>query len=175
MWLRLREHSPGAPSPLMPWLPSTARGWDLGPRRRDPHLGHAAGGTQDPSAGGLQSTRPRGGDPQATPDLVMGAAWVLDARQVVGPEGSRLPMEGLLTVGGPCATAWVRGLAGWPGLVGRGRIRKDSGTPKVWVVTGRLPLEGLCADGKWGWGPLDVTVHGAWSLWGWRTIQPGAG
>ena len=42
----------------------------------------------------------------------MGAAWVLDARQVVGPEGSRLPMEGLLTVGGPCATAWVRGLAG---------------------------------------------------------------
>lgn len=92
----------------------------------------------------------------------MGAAWVLDARQLVGPEGSRLWMEGLLRVGGPCAMAWVRGLAGWPGLVGRGRIRKDSGTPKVWVVTGHLPLEGLCADGRWGWGASGR--HCPWGL-----------
>lgn len=146
-----------------------------------PTCGHVAGGTQDPGAGGLQSMRPRGGDPQATRELVMGAAWLLDTRQVVGPEGSRLPTEGLLTVGGPCATSWVRGLAGWPGLLGRGWIRTDSGTPKVWVVTGRPALRRAVRRWEVGVGGLWMSPSagpgacGAGLVRPATAVQPGAG
>ena len=117
-----------------------------------PTCGHVAGGTQDPGAGGLQSTRPRGGDPQATPELVMGALGA-GRPSSGGPGGEQAADGGAVGSGRPLRHglgSWPGCLAAWPGLVGRGRIRKDSGTPKVWVVTGRLPLEVLCADGRWG-------------------------
>ena len=93
----------------------------------------------------------------------MGSAWVLAARWVVGPEGSSLLTEGLLEVGCPCPMSCVHGLSlvCWPVLLGRGRIRKDSGNPRCRSWLGRPALGRAVRRWELGRGPLDVTVHGA--------------
>ena len=112
-----------------------------------------------------------------------GSAWVLAAHRVMGPEGSRLLTEGLLEVGCPCPMSWVHGLSlvCWPGLLGRGRIRKDSGNARCRSWLGRPALGRAVRRWEFGRGasgrhcPRGPGVCGAGLLQPDTAVQPRVG